>query len=141
MATWIWGTEIQKLCKVCVNVTFATKNRGDCEIRIEGAGRLIERLGYIASLLRASHVLETLLISLNNETQVKRGPKLLRSQEVKDTMKMALLPLASLKDDTSIAVTGFDTIEYAEMFDELRRFYGGRELPLGQMMDKAIHDA
>lgn len=126
---------LSRMVHLTVQVTFRSSNRGECEISISNAGKLKCILEHIALSLRRNQHLRDLDIVLLNEAQRKRGPKPIRSDEVRDTIRGFLRPFAALHKGAEIRISGFDTLEYLLMFDEMRHELAGSDIPVEELCE------
>lgn len=129
------STALSQMVHLTIEVTFSTTNRGECERSLNNSGKLKCILEHIALSLRRSQHLRDLDIVLLNEAQRKRGPKPVRSDEVRDTIRGFLRPFAALHKGAEIRVSGFDTLEYLLMFDEMRLELAGSDIPVEELCE------
>ncbi|KAI9720736.1 MAG: hypothetical protein M1828_005527 [Chrysothrix sp. TS-e1954] len=140
-------SHIRSLKRIKLVIRYQTANRGDYEIEMLPINPLYSFTEALGLTLRHSSGLEELLIELENKEQRKRGPKRLRSELVSHQMQNLLRPFAFLPEKTKVSVSGFDTIDFADMFDGMRSSYAGKELPfwnllyagLGARPDETLH--
>lgn len=126
---------IRRMQRLTFEVRFKTQNRGDYEEAVDRPHLLYYICDKVGLSLRQNTVLKELYIILLNENQRKRGPKPLRSQSVKSSIQRMLLPFATLPSSTFIEITGFDTLDFAEMFDEMRETHADSELPISMLLN------
>lgn len=129
---------LKRMQSLSVAINFATTNRGEAELSINHAAYWEEKLLYIGISILRSETLHTLALSLWNGNQRKVGAKRLRSHEVKQQMRAILRPFAFLPRTVNVLITGFDTIEYFELFEEMRNNLAGREMSVEEMMSEVI---
>ena len=75
---------------------------------------------------------------LLNKAQRKRGQRPMRAEAVTDTVRGLLKPFAALPSDVKIKISGFDTLEYVQIFDELRIEFAGTDVPVEELCDLSI---
>lgn len=129
------ASALARMVHLTIEVTFRTHNRGESQVKVHDAGKLKCILEYIALPLRRNHHLKDLQIVLLNEAQRKRGQRPVRAESVTDTVRGLLKPFAALPLKTSIEISGFDTLEYAQIFDELRSELAGTDIPVEELCD------
>lgn len=126
-----------RMHRLTIELCYCTINRGDCEqyVKRPQLQWLCAMSDFIALTLRHNDVLQELYVCLLNEGQRKRGPKRIRSQSVRQDVERILRPFAMLRRSVPVLeITGFDTLEFAEMFDEMRERLAGTEIPIEQML-------
>jgi hypothetical protein len=121
-----------------IDLNFATTNRGEAEVGIDHASHWTDMLLYIGLAVLHNPSLDTFTLSLWNVNQRKVGAKRVRTPEVKKQMRDILRPFAYLTPQVRVSILGFDTIEYHEMFEDMRSELAGKEVPVDVMMQNAI---
>lgn len=132
---------VLRLSRVTLRISFETWNRGECELSLQHMESKYYLEPFAESLALAFHHSENLRllnIELLNENQRKRGRRLVRSPTLMKQMRGILRLFAYLDSSIQITVGGFDTIEYAEMFHEMRTECQGKALPLEEMMAESL---
>ena len=128
---------LRSLGRIRLELLYSTKNRGDCERTINEPRDLEDFTEMFA--LQFSHrddALQSLHIELLNESQRKKGPKPLRSKAVYESLYNILLPFAELPAGKQITIGGFDTIDFVDMFDEMRKKHGSADTHCGGLVER-----
>lgn len=133
---------LRRLRHIYISVEYATQNRGECEVEIRENPFSFALLHRVALAARHSIApLASLRIDLFNKNQRKRGPRLVRSQLVRGRIKSWLYPFSFLPKTVDVEVGGFDAIEWADLFEEMRHRNAGQEIHYGQeMIAEALKD-
>jgi hypothetical protein len=132
------GHAIKRMRNMSVEINFSTTNRGEAELCLNHANSWADKLLYIGTAALHSTVLQTLTISLWNGNQRKVGAKRVRTTEVRQQVRKVLQPLAYLHQGVKVVINGFDTIEYWELFEEMRLESTGKEVPIDDLMMEAM---
>lgn len=123
-------------------INYATHNtnsrQGEVENNIKHAAYWEEKLLDIGTAILRSETLHTLTIVLRNENQRKTGVKRLRSPEVMRRMRAMLQPFAFLPRRVNISITGFDTKEHSDIFEEIRNELADKEMSVDEIIRKVI---
>lgn len=129
--------------RLSFNFYYFTQNRGDCELLIEESDfqELRAQAEHVGFWLRRSTVLAELHLVLLNGNQRKTGRKHLRSPAVVSQVQQVLEPFAYLTSDVKISVCGFDTIQYAEIFQVMRVGHQGKSPPYQQMIQDVLNSS
>lgn len=114
---------LRSLQNVRLELVYSTRNRGDCETNIVSAQAFEDFSELVALHFGHSDIMQRLHVELLNESQRKRGPKTLRAEAVYEAMYKILLPFAELPARQQVTVGGFDTIDFVEIFEEMRQFH------------------
>lgn len=129
---------LAQMVHLTLEVTFRTQNRGVSQMSIHDAGKLKCILEYVALSLRRSRHLKDLEIVLLNEAQRKANGAQIRADLVRETIRGLLKPFAALPRRTKIKISGFDTLEYVEIFDQLRNSFAGTDMLTEELCDLDI---
>lgn len=132
---------ITRMRSITLAITFSTINRGDCEISIEAPQYITGLTDPLALHLLRSPTLISLTLLLLNANQRKVGANHFRLRAVTDQMKRILLPFAYLPLRIHTEIAGFNTLDYAEMFDDMRPRCAGKNGVIDRLLDNAWEDA
>lgn len=141
---WSHDLEIphKALCRIknlALDIHYCTSNRGDYEVNVHCTKYLTMIVAHqIAFVLRRSQNLESLQISLLNETQRKRGPKPLRSSSVKAWVMYFLRPYAALPQRVDVEIMGFEALDFAEDFAPVRRELAGTDMSTEELFELGV---
>jgi len=127
-----------QLRHVHLELTFSSVNRGECEVGIVNAGRWKDILLPFGLALLRGRCISSLEIALLNTNQRKVGAKRIRSDQMLAEVRELLLLFAYLPRIVTITIVGFDTLEYAIMFEDLRADCAGAEIPVEDWATKAL---
>lgn len=119
-------------------LTFSSVNRGECEVGIVNASRWHDYLLSFSLALLRSRNLASLEVCLMNTNQRKVGAKRVRSAAMLDDVKQFLLLFAYLPTSVDVSISGFDTLEYVMMFDDMRKEHAGQEVSVHDWMNRAL---
>ena len=135
-ALWdsISPSHLRLLKRIKLIIRYHTANRGDCEIEVLPICALFSFTEAFGLTLRHSSGLEELFIELQNKEQRKRGPKRLRSELVSQQVQDMLRPFAYLHTRVKVSVGGFDTIDFVDMFEQMRCACAGKEVPFRNLL-------
>lgn len=126
-----------RMNRLTVEINYCTNNRGECEQYINQPELwwLRVQAEFVGLTLRHNDVLKELYICLLNRSLRKLGQKRMRTQKVKDEVERVIEPFARLRDTIpTVEVVGFDTLDFAEMFDEMRGRLAGTPVPIEEML-------
>lgn len=127
------------LKRVVLEVNFETSNRGECETSIIEYQDLSDRIIPLSMTLPYSTCLRSLTIGLFNHAQRKVGNRRLRTSWLLREMKWLLRPFAYIPREIPVLIDGFDTIEYAELFEALRDEYAGKNVPVIDWIEETLN--
>jgi len=130
---------LHRLKHINLEINFETDNRGECEMDITHYPDLLGEIQPISLALLHSKCLRSLTIGLFNHAQRKVGNRRLRSHYVLSDMKWLLRPFAHLPRPISVRIDGFDTIEYADMFETLREEHAGKSIPVTEWLEETLN--
>lgn len=129
------ASALVRMESITLEINYSTVNRGDCEMTVKDSDKLKSVVEYVGLSLRHSTRLRNLTICLLNQTQRKRGTRELRSELVRNTIRGLLRLFAVLPRTVSIEVTGFDTLDYVEMFDEIRSTLADSDMSVEELCE------
>jgi len=129
---------LSRLKHVVLEVNFETYNRGECETYIIHYEGLLDTIMPISTVLPSSRCLRTLTIGLFNHAQRKVGNRRLRKPCLLLQMKCLLWPFAHLARRVPVLIDGFDTIEYAELFETMREEHADRTIPTIDWIEETL---
>jgi hypothetical protein len=130
---------LPRLKHIRLEINFKTDNRGECEMNIMHYQDLLVKIQPISMTLLRSECLRSLTIGLFNHAQRKVGNRRLRSRHLLSEMKWLLRPFAYLPRQVSVLIDGFDTIEYADMFEALREEHAGESVPVTEWLEETLN--
>jgi len=129
---------LRRLKHIRLEINFETDNRGECEMNMIHYRDLLEKIQPISMTLLHSKCLRSLTIGLFNHAQRKVGNRRLRSRYVLFEVKWLLRPFAYLPRHIPVLIDGFDTIEYADMFEALREEHAGKSVPVTEWLEETL---
>jgi len=125
---------IKRMQSMTLSIPYRTVNRGECEEHIKCVHMIMSRSEPLALHLQHSAALRRLRIELLNTNIRKIGNNHFRSRNVLEEMRKILYLFAFLGRHVDIEICGFNTIQYADMFEEMRERHVGLRPPYDEMV-------